>query len=168
MSKAKKYRVGISSWGIAASTEEKRIIRRAVEAALAAEGVDKPCAVEVYTTGDAGIHSVNLTSRGIDRPTDVLSFPMLELRPGEQPDCDEFELDEQGRIPLGEMVVSLERAKAQAEEYGHSFERELSFLVVHSILHLLGYDHERGEADEKLHFSRQEEILNEMGINRGN
>lgn len=168
MSGAKKFRVGVSSWGVAASTGEKRIIRRAVEAALAAEGVDKPCSVEVYTTGDEGIRAINRDERGIDRATDVLSFPMFELRPGEQPDCDEFELDENGRIPLGEMIISLERAAAQAEEYGHSYERELSFLAVHSVLHLLGYDHERGEADEKLHFSRQEEILNEMGIIRGN
>ncbi len=163
----KKFRVDISSMGLAASTEQKALLRRAVEAALAAEKVDEPCSVAVYTTDDAGIREVNRAERSIDRATDVLSFPNFDFAPSEQPFCDEFERDEYGRIPLGEMLISLERAAAQATEYGHSIERELAFLAVHSVLHLLGYDHERGEADEKLQFSRQEEILNEMGLKRG-
>lgn len=168
MSARKTHRVGVSSYGVTASAEQKRILRRAVEGALASEHIDTPCAVEIYTTDDEGIHALNLERRGVDKPTDVLSFPMLELEVGEQPAPEPWELDENGRVLLGEMVISLERAEKQAEEYGHSLERELAFLAVHSTLHLLGYDHERGEKDEKLQFRRQEEILDEMGIKRGN
>lgn len=168
MSARKTHRVGVSAYGASATVEQKRILRRAVEGALASEHVDTPCAVEIYTTDDEGIHELNLERRGVDGPTDVLSFPMLELAVGEQPDPEPWESDENGRVLLGEMVISLERAAKQAEEYGHSVERELAFLAVHSTLHLLGYDHERGEEDEKLQFRRQEEILDEMGIRRGN
>lgn len=168
MSARKTHRVGVSAYGATASVEQKRILRRAVEGALRSEHIDTPCAVEIYTTDDSGIHALNLERRGVDKPTDVLSFPMLELMPGEAPQPEPWELDENGRVLLGEMVISLERAASQAEEYGHSIERELAFLAVHSTLHLLGYDHERGKADEKLQFGRQEEILSEMGISRGN
>lgn len=168
MSARKTHRVGVSSYGAAATVEQKRILRRAVEGALLSERIDTPCAVEIYTTDDEGIHALNLERRGVDKPTDVLSFPMLELAVGEQPSPEPWELDENGRVLLGEMVISLERAAKQAVEYGHSLERELAFLAVHSTLHLLGYDHERGEKDEKLQFRRQEEILDEMGIRRGN
>ncbi len=163
-----KHRVYVSSLGTAATVEQKRILRRAVESALESENIKVPCSVEVYTTDDEGIHRLNLQRRGVDKPTDVLSFPMLELEPGRQPEPEVWELDENGRVALGEMVISLQRAAAQAEEYGHSGERELAFLAVHSVLHLLGYDHERGVADEKLQFGRQEEILEEMGLDRGN
>ncbi len=168
MSARKTHRVGVSAYGATASVEQKRILRRAVEGALESEHISTPCAVEIYTTDDSGIHALNLERRGVDKPTDVLSFPMLELMPGEMPQPEPWELDENGRVLLGEMVISLERAAAQAKEYGHGIERELAFLAVHSTLHLLGYDHERGKADEKLQFGRQEEILNEMGISRGN
>ena len=168
MSARKIHRVGVSSYGAAASVEQKRTLRRAVEGALASEHIGTPCAVEIYTTDDNGIHALNLERRGVDGPTDVLSFPMFELAVGEQPSPEPWEPNENGRVLLGEMVISLERAAKQAKEYGHSVERELAFLAVHSTLHLLGYDHERGEEDEKLQFRRQEEILNEMGIRRGN
>ncbi len=162
-----RHGVGVRSMGLAATAEQKRVLRSAVRAALESERVDRPCSVEIYTTTDEGIHALNLERRGIDRATDVLSFPMLEHEPGEPIEADEWDIDENGRVMLGEMVISLERAAAQAEEYGHSETRELAFLAVHSTLHLLGYDHERGEEDERTHFRRQEEILDEMGITRG-
>ena len=162
-----RHGVGVRSMGLAATAEQKRVLRSAVRAALASERVDRPCSVEIYTTTDEGIHALNLERRGIDRATDVLSFPMLEHEPGAAIEADEWDIDENGRVMLGEMVISLERAAAQAKEYGHSETRELAFLTVHSTLHLLGYDHERGEEDERLQFRRQEEILDEMGITRG-
>jgi len=118
-------------------------------------------------TDDENIRELNREHREIDRATDVLSFPMLELSPGQKIEVSPLEIDPStGAVMLGDIAISLERMCEQAKEYGHSEERELSFLTVHGILHLLGYDHERSEEDEKLHFSRQEEILDEMGIKR--
>ena len=131
-----KHRIGVRSLGLAATNEQKKLLREVIAAALESEGVDIPCAVDVYTTDDEGIHELNLERRGVDRPTDVLSFPMFELLPGEKIEVDEWDLDENGRVPLGEMVISLERMKAQAAEYGHSETRELAFLAAHSTLHL--------------------------------
>ena len=98
--------------GLAARLEE------AVNAALDAEGVDVPCVVEVCLTDDEAIHQTNLEMRGVDRPTDVLSFPMFELQPGEKPRAEWADPDTD-RVLLGDMMISLERARAQAEEYGH-------------------------------------------------
>ena len=123
-----------------------------------------PCEVDVLFTDDEGIHQVNLDMRGVDRPTDVLSFPMFDLSPGEKPG-EEHEDPDTGLVPLGDMCISLERAAAQAEEYGHSVERELSYLAVHSVLHLLGYDHMEPE-EEKEMFAKQKEILELAGIPR--
>ncbi len=135
-------------------------IENALEAALAFEGVEKDCEVEVILCSLDEIHELNLEQRGVDRPTDVLSFPMEES-------LEEAESDPAtGAIFLGSMALCVDKAKAQAEEYGHSLKREVSFLVVHSLLHLLGYDHELGEAEEKEMFARQEEILERMGILR--
>ena len=116
------------------------LLRRVISAALAAEGVDLPCEINVLLTDDEGIHQVNREMRQVDRPTDVLSFPMFDLKPGEKPEAGD-EDPESGLVPLGDMCISLERAAAQAGEFGHSVERELSYLTVHSVLHLLGYDH---------------------------
>ena len=92
---------------------------------------------------------------------------MLELTPGQKIEVNPLEIDEStGAVMLGDIVISEDRARAQAQEYGHSEEREFAFLTAHGMLHLLGYDHEKGEEDEKLHFSRQEEILEGMGIGR--
>lgn len=151
---------------IADNTFDK-IIEHAINAALDAEKVEQGCDICVIVTDDENIRELNKEHRGIDRATDVLSFPMLELRPGEKIEVSPLELDEEtGTVMLGDIVISAPRAKAQAEEYGHSEEREISFLAVHGILHLLGYDHELSEEDEKLHFSRQEEILEGVGIGR--
>ena len=142
------------------------LLRRVIPAALEAEGVSFPCEVDVLFTDDEGIHQVNLDMRGVDRPTDVLSFPMFDLSPGEKPG-EEHEDPDTGLVPLGDMCISLERAAAQAEEYGHSVERELSYLAVHSVLHLLGYDH-MDEGPMKAQMRRREEhILEGLGIRRG-
>ena len=117
-------------------------IRRCIEATLAAEQITADCEINVMVTDDVGIHGVNLASRGIDKPTDVLSFPMFQLEPGNPPADWEAYLDpETGLCPLGDMCISLQRAKAQAKEFGHSVKREVGYLTIHSMLHLLGYDH---------------------------
>ncbi len=142
-------------------------VKKAVVAALDFEKTEQGVDVCVIITDDENIRELNREHREIDRATDVLSFPMLELSPGEKIEVSPLELDEEtGTVMLGDIVISAERAKAQAEEYGHSEEREISFLTVHGVLHLLGYDHELSDEDEKLHFSRQEEILESMGIRR--
>ena len=136
-----------------------------ITAALTAEQVDVPCEVNVLVTDDAAIHQINLDMRNVDRPTDVLSFPMFELAPGEKPGVEDADPDT-GLVPLGDMVLSLERATAQAEEFGHSVEREISYLAVHSVLHLLGYDHmDEGEMKARMR-GREEAILSGLGINR--
>jgi probable rRNA maturation factor len=117
-------------------------IRKCIAATLDAEGVSAPCEINVLVTNDAGIHIINKESRDIDRPTDVLSFPMFELTPGQPPqDWTDYEDPATGLVPLGDMCISLERAKAQAAEFGHSVKREVGYLTIHSMLHLLGYDH---------------------------
>lgn len=142
------------------------LLERAITAALEAEGVATPCEVDVLITDDEAIHQINLEQRGIDRPTDVLSFPMFNYLPG-QPPADGADADPAtGLTPLGDMVISLERARAQAEEYGHPLERELCYLAVHSVLHLLGYDH-MDEGEEKAQMrAREEAILGKLGMTR--
>ena len=118
------------------------IIRKCIHSALEAEGVDVKCEINVLVTNDKGIHAINLANRQIDRPTDVLSFPMFQLEPGNPPQDWEDYLDfETDLCPLGDMCISLERAQAQAKEFGHSARREVGYLTIHSMLHLLGYDH---------------------------
>ena len=119
-----------------------RNIKRCVEAALDAEGVTALCEINILITDDIGIHGINKAARNIDRPTDVLSFPMFELEPGNPPaDWSDYMDPGTRAVPLGDMVISLERARAQAREFGHSVKREVGYLTIHSILHLLGYDH---------------------------
>ena len=140
-------------------------IRTCIAAVLAAEGVEQPCEVNVLITDDEGIHGVNLDMRGIDRPTDVLSFPMFDLVPGEHPGAEDRD-PATGRVPLGDMCLSLERAQAQGAEFGHGVEREVCYLTVHSMLHLLGYDH-LDEGEEKARMRRrEEEILTQLGVVR--
>ena len=135
------------------------IIRRCVEETLFAEGIDVPCEINVLVTNDRGIHAINKASRNIDAPTDVLSFPMFQLEAGEPPEDWEDYLDpETGLCPLGDMCISLERANAQAKEFGHSAKREVGYLTIHSMLHLLGYDHlDEGEMKAAMR-SREEAI----------
>lgn len=149
----------------AASEGNCALIRKVIRTALAAEGVDFPCEVDVLLTDDAHIHEINRDMRQVDRPTDVLSFPEFDLTPGELPlpqDADPGT----GLVPLGDMVISVEHVAAQAKEYGHGKRRELSYLVVHSVLHLLGYDH-LDEGPQKAQMRKREEaILAELGITR--
>jgi probable rRNA maturation factor len=129
------------------------------------EGVSFPCEVDVSVTSDEGIHRINLDMRQVDRPTDVLSFPSFDLTPGELPGEEDAD-PATGLTPLGDMVISLERVNAQAKEYGHSNRRELAYLVVHSVLHLLGYDH-LDEGPQKAQMrAREDAIMAELGIDR--
>ena len=117
-------------------------IRKCIQAALAEEGVHVPCEINVLITNDETIHAINRQTRNVDKATDVLSFPMFEYQPGAFPKDVSADIDlETGLLPLGDMVISLEHAAAQAKEYGHSLKREVGYLTIHSILHLLGYDH---------------------------
>ena len=136
----------------------KLLMRRAVEATLDYEGFENDMEVSLTFTDNEGIRVLNEQYRGIDRETDVLSFPMMNFEGGEEPPVDEPE------VMLGDLVISLEKAAAQAEEFGHSFEREAAFLCVHSMLHLLGYDHEGEDGDEADMRRRQTEILEKMGL----
>ena len=135
------------------------IIKTCVEATLKAENIDVPCEINVMVTNDRGIHAVNLASRNIDKPTDVLSFPMFQLTAGDPPENWEDYLDfETEMCPLGDMCISLERAIAQAKEFGHSVKREVGYLTIHSMLHLLGYDHlDEGEMKRQMR-AREEAI----------
>lgn len=141
----------------------KELITLAAKTALDYMGFDRDAEISVMFIDNEGIRVLNAQHRGIDRATDVLSFPMLEY------DDDGEMFDDPGDIEdelcLGDIVISLERAAEQAEEYGHSFEREVGFLTVHSMLHLLGYDH-MTEEEEKEMFGFQKEILAKMGLER--
>ena len=151
----------------AANLALKRHIRACIEAALKEEGVSVPCEINVLVTDDPGIRAINQAYRGIDKPTDVLSFPMFQLTPGVLPASWEEYLDpETGRVPLGDMAISLERARAQAEEFGHSVRREVGYLTIHSVLHLLGYDHvDEGEMKKQMR-AREEAVLAELVLPR--
>jgi probable rRNA maturation factor len=117
------------------------LIKKVACMALDAEGIDVPCIISVMLTDDDGIHSVNNEFRGVDRATDVLSFPQNELVPGNfSAEGCERDMDT-GAVLLGDMMISVPRCEAQGEEFGHGYERELMYLTVHSVLHLLGYDH---------------------------
>ena len=141
------------------------LLRQVIPAALEAEGVAVPWEVDVLFTDDEGIHQINLEQREVDRPTDVLSFPMFDLQPGEHPTEEDADPGT-GLVPLGDMVISLERAQAQGEEYGHGTRREVAYLAVHSLLHLLGYDHmDEGPMKAQMR-EREEAILEQLGITR--
>ena len=137
----------------------KTIIRRCVEKTLAAEGVRVPCEINILITNDRGIRAINKASRGLDKSTHVLSFPMFQLEAGVLPkDWSSYCDPETGLCPLGDMALSLERAIAQAKEFGHSVRREIGYLTIHSMLHLLGYDHLDEGPQKKQMRKREEEI----------
>ena len=140
-------------------------LRKAIKTALQVEGVELPCEINVMLTDDEGIRAINKVMRQLDKPTDVLSFPMFDLAPGEHPDG--YDADpETDRVPLGDMCISVERAKAQAEEYGHSFAREICYLSVHSVLHLLGYDHmDEGEMKRQMR-AHEEAVMAALELER--
>ena len=135
------------------------IIRRCIQSTLDAEGIDVDCEINVLVTNDRGIRAINYASRNIDKATDVLSFPMFQLEPGNPPTDWEAYLDaETDLCPLGDMCISLERATAQAKEFGHSVKREVGYLTIHSMLHLLGYDH-LDEGEQKKQMRAREEAI---------
>lgn len=141
------------------SYARKMLIRKAIEAALSYEGVIFDSEVSVTLCDNAYIKSLNKKFREKNTPTDVLSFPMYDE--GELP-CDG---DAEGAtVVLGDIVLSVERAAAQAEELGHSVEREIAFLCIHSTLHLLGYDHEKGKDEDEDMCRRQREIVATLGL----
>lgn len=135
-----------------------KLIENVISEALRYEGVNDNTEVSVTIVDNEEIRKINNKFRNIDRATDVLSFPLI--------DFDNESLPEDGsKIYLGDIIISIERAKEQAKEYGHSLDREIGFLTAHSMLHLLGYDHMVPE-EEKEMFAKQEEILNNLGLRR--
>lgn len=135
------------------------IIKKCIDSVLLAEGVTTPCEINVLVTDDKGIRAINSASRNIDKATDVLSFPMFQMDAGVLPDDWSDYLDEEtGLCPLGDMAISLQRAISQANEYGHSIRREVGYLTIHSMLHLLGYDH-LDEGPQKAQMRDREETI---------
>ena len=139
----------------------RSLIKKAVKEALTEEKFEYPAEISVSFVDNQKIHELNREYREKDRPTDVLSFPMWE----KEELSDGSALDGHA-VTLGDIIISAEKAQAQAEEYGHSIEREITFLSVHSTLHLLGYDHEISEEDEKYMNKKQEDGLGKIGLPR--
>lgn len=141
-------------------TGVRMLIRRCCHAVLELEQFDGSAEVDVSLVDNEQIHAINLEQRNIDAPTDVLSFPL-----GENGEYDQNPAT--GAYMLGDIVISLERAQAQAAEYGHTFQREVGYLTVHSMLHLLGYDHVEGGL-EAVHMREKEEaVMLSIGLPRG-
>ncbi len=142
-------------------TEEfEKLFNDVVKESLRYEEFDPDCEVSLSIVNNDEIQEINKQFREIDAPTDVLSFPLLTFEEGEQAD-----VNENNEIMLGDIIISIDKAKAQAEEYGHGLRRELAFLTAHSMLHLMGYDHME-EEEQKEMFKKQDDILNNLGITR--
>ncbi len=156
-------------WDVSALPEAEDLLEKTARACLRAEGIALPAYAQVRVTGDAEIREVNREYRGVDRATDVLSFPSTDCAPnktlGTCPTKLMRERDETGRCFLGDIVISLQRAQAQAQEYGHSLQRELAYLTAHALFHLMGYDHMRDEDKERMR-AMEEKALNSAGIGR--
>ena len=142
-------------------------LRKYITFALQEQHVNFPCEINVLVTDDETIRAINRGSREIDKATDVLSFPMFNLTAGELP-ADESQMVDPatGLVPLGDMAISMDHARAQAREYGHSVSREVAYLTVHSVLHLLGYDHLDEGPMKKQMRAREESILGKLGLLR--
>ncbi len=157
----KKIRVDIENRqkAVKIPTGLRLLIRRCCHAVLDSEGVEGCAQVDVTLVDNKTIHKINLEQRGIDAPTDVLSFPLGENGVFEiNPETDEK--------LIGNIVLSLETAQAQAEEYGHSFNREVGYLTVHSMFHLLGYDHVNGGLEAVLMREKEEAVMDQIGLSR--
>ena len=150
--------------------DEEEIAGKVIEEALEYENCPYEVIVDVLLCDNDGIHAMNKEHRGIDRPTDVLSFPNVDYETpadfsGIEDSIEDYFDPESGELCLGDIVISVDKVLEQAKEYGHSLKREYAFLIAHSMLHLLGYDHmEPDEAAVMEH--KQEEILNRLGITR--
>ena len=142
------------------------LVKRCVRATLAELEIGLPCEINVLYTDEAGIHALNREHRGKDAPTDVLSFPHWPLNAGDSLTRDMVD-PETGRAALGDIALSLPAARAQAEAYSHSYQRELGFLTVHATLHLLGYDHEKGRLEEAHMNELTEAVLATLDLGRG-
>ncbi len=147
-----------------AAAADAALLRRAVMLALDAEGRGTGHAVDLRVTDDAAIQALNRAHRGVDRPTDVLSFPLQDAA-ATAPGGAGFVLPPGAVVHLGDIVLSWPRAVAQAGEYGHAVEREAAYLAVHGVLHLLGYDHE-GPADAQLMRAHEEAVMERLGLPR--
>ncbi len=135
------------------------IIRQCIRATFREEGITVPLEINVLITDDESIRAINAASRNIDKATDVLSFPMFDLIAGDPPeDWSDYIDPDTGLCPIGDMAISLERAKEQARSFGHSLKREVGYLTIHSMLHLLGYDH-LDEGPQKAQMRAREEII---------
>ena len=151
--------------------EEAEFPQKALRALEKAVGeqvkADAPLAVELVFVDGEEIQRLNRETRGMDKVTDVLSYPALELIKGEPLKAEDYplDIDEEGNLLIGSIAICTARAKEQAEEYGHSYERELHYLLVHGILHCLGYDHMTDEERSGMR-AREEEILGALGIVR--
>ena len=135
------------------------IIRKCIRATFREEGIKAPLEINVLVTDDESIRMINVANRNIDKATDVLSFPMFDLIAGDPPqDWTDYLDPDTGLCPLGDMAISLERAKEQANSFGHSLKREVGYLTIHSMLHLLGYDH-LDEGPQKAQMRAREEYI---------
>ena len=150
---------------IEVTDEMTDMIKAVCEAVMAEEECGFDAQISVTLTDNERIRELNREYRGIDRATDVLSFPILDFY-GDEADA-RFDYDGDA-VMLGDIVISLERAKEQAEEYNHSLRREIAFLTAHSMLHLLGYDHVDDEEGEKIMREKQDKVLNSLNITRNN
>ena len=135
------------------------IIRKCIRATFREEGIEAPLEINVLVTDDESIRMINAANRNTDKATDVLSFPMFDLTAGNPPqDWTDYLDPDTGLCPLGDMAISLERAKEQANSFGHSLKREVGYLTIHSMLHLLGYDH-LDEGPQKAQMRAREEYI---------
>ncbi len=151
--------------GLGSTPALRKLIKEAIRTALQYENVDFLCSVSVMLTDDEGILVINSQTRGIDSATDVLSFPMLDWYDGNGDEPGEDAVDfENGSVFLGDMVLNVDRIRQQGEEFGHGFDRECAYLTVHSILHLLGYDHVDDEARKAVMRRKEEEIMSRLGL----
>lgn len=144
------------------------VIKTCIRKTLSEEGVYVGCEINVLVTNDKGIQAINKATRNMDKATDILSFPMFNLTPGMLPEDWSDYLDPESQLcPLGDMAISLERAAAQAKEFGHSLRREVGYLTVHSILHLLGYDHlDEGEQKKQMRMREEQITAKISGLQR--
>ena len=144
----------------------RKIIKKVVDMALQITDNDLPQAVISYTfMNEKEMQKLNLKSRNVDRVTDVLSFPMIEIKQGEKLQDYLNELSPDGNLYIGDVVICPQKAKAQAKEYSHSLRREVAFLALHGLLHILGYDHIK-EGDEVVMQDTANKVLNALGIRR--
>ncbi len=159
----------ILDWNVEQVPGAEDGLQKAFRACMAREGIQLPAYAQLLICDDAEIHQLNREYRQVDRPTDVLSFPSTSAHPGhtlgQNAHLLRREMDDTGACFLGDIILSLERARAQAEEYGHSLEREMTYLTVHALFHLMGYDH-MNEEDKKEMRAMEEKVMADLGVSR--